>query len=204
MPRLRKALQHVGDPAKALAMQTYTKSTMPYHGVPMPLLQRACKGVFADLPFDTASHWRAQGLDLWRYARFREERYAALYLAGDKRARSFRTPSAMKVYEEMVIAGAWWDCVDDIALRHTAHRRSRRARPGLDPGAETHNTRARCSKTWHCACGSVAVMLKTCFKTNSYKFLTTARNVWSIEALRCAHMRGYTCSPTGLRTCFPL
>lgn len=118
LPRLRKALQHVGDPAKAPAMQAYMKSTMPYHGVPMPLLRRACNGVFANLPFDTASHWRAQVLDLWRNARFREERHAALYLAGDKRAQSFRTPSAMKMYEEMVVTGAWWDYVDDIASHH--------------------------------------------------------------------------------------
>jgi 3-methyladenine DNA glycosylase AlkD len=118
LPRLRQALQQIAHPAKAPAMQAYMKSTMPYHGVPTPLLQRACKGVFADLQFDTAPQWRAHVLDIWRNAQFREERYAALYLAGDKRARSFQTPSAMKMYEEMVVTGAWWDYVDDIA----AHR----------------------------------------------------------------------------------
>jgi 3-methyladenine DNA glycosylase AlkD len=54
-------------------------------------------------------------LELWRGARFREERYAAMHLAGDHRARSFQTPSAMKVYEELIVNGAWWDYVDDIA-----------------------------------------------------------------------------------------
>jgi 3-methyladenine DNA glycosylase AlkD len=54
-------------------------------------------------------------LGIWRNARFREERYAALYLAGDKCARPFQTLSAMKMYEELIVSGAWWDYVDGIA-----------------------------------------------------------------------------------------
>jgi 3-methyladenine DNA glycosylase AlkD len=115
LPKLRKALRQVRDPARAPAMQAYMKSTMPYHGVPTPLLRRVCKATFADLHFPTASHWQRQVLDLWRAARFREERYAALYLAGDKRGRPFQTPSAMKMYDELIVTGAWWDYVDDIA-----------------------------------------------------------------------------------------
>ncbi len=54
-------------------------------------------------------------LGLWRGARFREERYAALILAGDRRARAFQTPELLPVYEELVVTGAWWDYVDEIA-----------------------------------------------------------------------------------------
>jgi 3-methyladenine DNA glycosylase AlkD len=115
LPKLRKALQQASDPVRAPAMQAYMKSAMPYHGVPTPLLRQVCKSTFADLRFATASHWQAQVLHLWRGARFREERYAALYLAGDKRAKSFQTPSAMKMYDELIVSGAWWDYVDDIA-----------------------------------------------------------------------------------------
>ena len=57
-------------------------------------------------------------LDLWRRASFREERYAAMALAGHARARSFQTSAAMKIYEELIVVGAWWDYVDHIA----AHR----------------------------------------------------------------------------------
>lgn len=39
---LRRALQRAGDPAKAPLMQAYMKSSMPYHGVPAPLLRHAC------------------------------------------------------------------------------------------------------------------------------------------------------------------
>jgi 3-methyladenine DNA glycosylase AlkD len=112
---LRNALKRAGDPVKARAMQAYMKSAMPYNGIPTPLLREICKATFVDLQFATASQWQGQILELWREARFREERYAALYLAGDKRGRPFQTLSAMKMYEEMIVTGAWWDYVDDIA-----------------------------------------------------------------------------------------
>lgn len=96
-------------------MQAYMKSTMAYHGVPTPLLRQICKELFADIQFESAADWQAQVLDLWRNARFREERYAAMGLAGHKQARDFQTPAAMKMYEELIVTGAWWDYVDDIA-----------------------------------------------------------------------------------------
>jgi 3-methyladenine DNA glycosylase AlkD len=113
--KLRKTLQHAGDPARAPVMQAYMKSAMPYHGVPAPQLKKICKTTFADLQFASGPDWQAQVLELWRNARFREERYAALYLAGHKRAQLFQTVSAMKVYEELIVTGAWWDYVDHIA-----------------------------------------------------------------------------------------
>jgi 3-methyladenine DNA glycosylase AlkD len=112
---VRKALRNVADPAKAVAMQAYMKSTMPYHGVPTPLMRRICKEVFTSANLETAAQWQTLVLDLWRNARFREERYAALHLAGDKRARAFQTPRTMTMYEEMIVTGAWWDYVDDVA-----------------------------------------------------------------------------------------
>jgi 3-methyladenine DNA glycosylase AlkD len=112
---LRKALRQAGDGDKARVMQAYMKSDMPYHGVPAPLLRELCKEAFAELTFSTPLAWRELVLGLWRGARFREERYAALNLAGDKRAAAFQTPAAMKMYEELIVTGAWWDYVDDIA-----------------------------------------------------------------------------------------
>ncbi len=112
---LRRTLQRAGDPAKAPAMQAYMKSSMPYHGVPAPLLRQICATAFAEVEFATASHWREHVLDLWRNARFREERYAAMHLTGVKNALRFQTPAAMPLYQELIVTGAWWDYVDDIA-----------------------------------------------------------------------------------------
>lgn len=115
LPRLRIALRQAADPVKAPIMQAYMKSPMPYHGVPTPLLRQICKLAFAQLEFPTALEWQGQVLGLWRQAQYREERYAALYMTRDKRALRYQTPSAMKIYEEFIVTGAWWDYVDEIA-----------------------------------------------------------------------------------------
>ncbi len=115
LPRLRTALRQAADPAKALVMQAYMKSEMPYHGVPTPLLRQICKVAFADVEFPTALEWQGQVLALWREAQYREERYAAMYLTRDRRALRYQTPSATKLYEELIVTGAWWDYVDEIA-----------------------------------------------------------------------------------------
>jgi 3-methyladenine DNA glycosylase AlkD len=112
---LRKELARVADPAKAPAMQAYMKSDMPFHGVPTPLRRQVTKAVFASCAFEDAAAWRAAVLELWREARFREERYAALALTDWKGARGFQDLAALPMYEEMIVSGAWWDYVDEIA-----------------------------------------------------------------------------------------
>jgi 3-methyladenine DNA glycosylase AlkD len=115
LAQLRKALQKAADPQRAAQMQAYMKSAMPYHGVAATPMRKVFRATFADLEFATAAQWQTQVLQLWRDAGFREERYAAIYIAGDKRWRAYQTPAAMKMYEEMIVTGAWWDYVDDIA-----------------------------------------------------------------------------------------
>jgi 3-methyladenine DNA glycosylase AlkD len=98
-------------------MQAYMKSVMPYHGVQTPLLEKICKQLFRDMQITSAEVWRDCVLGLWRGAKYREERYAAILLSGDKRAAAFQVPAAMPMYEEMIVTGAWWDYVDVIASR---------------------------------------------------------------------------------------
>jgi 3-methyladenine DNA glycosylase AlkD len=91
------------------------KSAMPYHGVTAPLLRASCKVLFSQIDLPSREDWRAKVLELWRGAKYREERYVAIMLTGDKRAAAFQTPSAMSIYEEIIVTGAWWDYVDYIA-----------------------------------------------------------------------------------------
>jgi 3-methyladenine DNA glycosylase AlkD len=112
---LRKALRDRADPAKAPIMQAYMKSEMPYWGVQTPERRRAAKAVFDAHPLETCEQWREAVLELWRGAGHREERYAAIELAGHSRYREFRTMEALPIYEEMITSGAWWDYVDAIA-----------------------------------------------------------------------------------------
>jgi 3-methyladenine DNA glycosylase AlkD len=113
--RVRRELSRVADPRRAPLMQSYMKSTMPYHGIAAALLRNTCKTLFADLAFPTHDHWSESVLSLWRGAKFREERYAAIALTGHKLAKPFQMPAAMPLYEEIIVTGAWWDYVDDVA-----------------------------------------------------------------------------------------
>ncbi|HEU4559500.1 MAG TPA: DNA alkylation repair protein [Longimicrobium sp.] len=115
LARLRAALAAAGDPARAAGAQAYMKSAMPYHGVPATPQRAIFREVFAGVSFPSASAWRETVLHLWRNAEYREERYAALWLAGDRRAAKFQAMDALPMYEEMIVTGAWWDFVDDIA-----------------------------------------------------------------------------------------
>ena len=96
-------------------MQAYMKSTMPYYGINSPQVKAICKKVFEEHPFRTCGEWRAAILELWRGAHYREERYAAIRLVSLKRHRECWSPHLMPMLEEMIVSGAWWDYVDEIA-----------------------------------------------------------------------------------------
>jgi len=91
------------------------KSEMPYHGVPTPIADKVFKSVFASLDFADSESWRHAILDIWRNARFREERYGAIALSRQRRFAAYQTIEALPMYEEMIVTGAWWDFVDTIA-----------------------------------------------------------------------------------------
>jgi len=107
--------RRVADPSRAPDMQRYMKSSMPYYGVPAPALRQVCGKCFADLSFEGAEAWRESVLHIFRNARFREERYAAVELCLWKKARDFQTSEALPIYEEMIVEAAWWDIVDTLA-----------------------------------------------------------------------------------------
>jgi 3-methyladenine DNA glycosylase AlkD len=99
-------------------MQAYMKSAMPFRGVAAPAMRVLCREANAAHPLEDRSAWLAAVLELYDAARYREERYAALAVAGDRRYRVFRDPDSLGMYRHLVVAGAWWDLVDTIATRH--------------------------------------------------------------------------------------
>lgn len=112
---LRAALTEVADPVKAPQMAAYMKSAMPFLGVQKTERATVLKRVLAEVPLPSAAAWRKVVLSIWRGARYREERYAAIALARDKRAKAFHDMDALPMYGEMIVTGAWWDYVDEIA-----------------------------------------------------------------------------------------
>ena len=105
------------DPAKAAGMQAYMKSAMPYRGVQTPVQRAIWRQIVPAHPLPDSATWRDTVLALWRGARYREERYGAIALAGDRRYAPFQTPDTIPLYDEMIVTGAWWDYVDAIATR---------------------------------------------------------------------------------------
>jgi 3-methyladenine DNA glycosylase AlkD len=96
-------------------MQSYMKSAMPYRGVSSPAQKALWKRVLPAHPLSSELEWRRVALALWRKARFREERYAAIALTDLPRYLPFRTMASIPMFEEMIVTGAWWDYVDAIA-----------------------------------------------------------------------------------------
>jgi len=112
---LRTELSRAGDPKKTAAMQAYMKSAMPYWGVQTPVQRDITRRLFTANRLETAEEWREACLTIWRAAEYREERYAAIDLTGFKYYREWQTLDTLPMYEEMIVAGAWWDFVDVIA-----------------------------------------------------------------------------------------
>ena len=108
---VRTGLGELANPAKAPEMQAYMKSDMPFLGVPKPERVTLLKS----LPvLNDRDEWLEAVQTLWREATYREERYVALSLSGDRR---FQSAELMPWFDEMIVTGAWWDYVDEIASR---------------------------------------------------------------------------------------
>jgi len=118
---VRLALEDVADPGKAEAMRAYMKSDMPFLGVQAAPRRAALRRVFAEHRLESAPEWRRAVLSLWREAEYREERYAAIELSGHHLYRDYQTLYTVPMYEEMIVTGAWWDFVDELATHRIGH-----------------------------------------------------------------------------------
>jgi 3-methyladenine DNA glycosylase AlkD len=112
---LREGLASLADPTKAPGMQAYMKSDLPYFGVTAPLQNRLFRVVFSAHPLASFGKWYDTIRRLWHEASYREERYAAIALSGDRRYHAYQTLDALPLYEELIVTGAWWDLVDGLA-----------------------------------------------------------------------------------------
>ncbi|TNC19837.1 DNA alkylation repair protein [Amycolatopsis alkalitolerans] len=114
---VRTELAAVADPVKAPEMRRYMKSAMPFYGVPKPQRQAVTRRLFAGYPLPDRGAFVGAVEKLWREAEFREERYVAIDLTGYRASARWQDSSLLPLYEEMIVTGAWWDFVDEIAAR---------------------------------------------------------------------------------------
>ncbi len=112
---VRADLEAAGDPERAAGQQAYMKSAMPYHGVTSPevkvVLRPHLRGY---APTDRAG-WERDVREVWDGATHREEWYAAIALARHRVARPWQDAGTLALHRHLVVSGAWWDVVDEIA-----------------------------------------------------------------------------------------
>jgi len=91
------------------------KSELPYRGYASPELKALLRPLLAAYePVDRVA-WEGAVRELWDGATHREERYAALAVAGHRRARAWLAPESVPLFRHLVVTGAWWDLVDETA-----------------------------------------------------------------------------------------
>ena len=112
---VRRALAGAGDPDKAVAQQRYMKSDMPYRGIAAPELRALVRPLLRAYEPAGRATWEATVRTLWDEAEHREERYVATALARHRKARPWLDPASMPLFRHLVVTGAWWDHVDEIA-----------------------------------------------------------------------------------------
>jgi 3-methyladenine DNA glycosylase AlkD len=115
----RAGLAELADPAAAEPMRAYMKSPMPFRGVPKPPRETLLKALVAAHPPADADELVAVADELWTGAEFREERYLALGLLGQRRYARWARPSWVgSLHRRWIVTGAWWDFTDELANRH--------------------------------------------------------------------------------------
>ena len=114
-------LSAAGDPERAEGQQRYMKSDLPFHGVRVPEVRRLARAVVKGHPIPDPASWEEVILETWRSATHREQRYGAIEIAYAPPYRRWLRPGRLPMVEEMIVTGAWWDYVDQLAGKHTGH-----------------------------------------------------------------------------------
>ena len=114
---IRAELARHADPARAAGQQRYMKSTIPYRGLTSPQLTAVLRPILADHGFRIADRdgWEATIRTLWDEVAYREEWYAAIALARHRTYRPWVDSESMPLWRHLVVTGAWWDVVDEVA-----------------------------------------------------------------------------------------
>jgi 3-methyladenine DNA glycosylase AlkD len=111
---LAKELAKIGDPRRAVDMARYMKTDMPFFGVTNPERKKVYREMRRRFPISSRTEYVAAIVELWEQPH-REEKYCAIGLAVDYP--EYITIGSVPLYRRMIVEGAWWDFVDDIAIR---------------------------------------------------------------------------------------
>lgn len=102
----------MADPERAERMAAYMKTDMPFYGVKAQGVKASMIQVAKAFPPADHGEYEAAVLALWRLPH-REEKHMAIGYA--RRFRRFVDSTSFDLYRLLVVEGAWWDFVDEIA-----------------------------------------------------------------------------------------
>jgi 3-methyladenine DNA glycosylase AlkD len=108
------ALTAAANPEKAAPMAAYLKTDDPFYGVQKPGRTTIFREMKRRFPIRTDVEYVEAILELWSLPH-REEKYLALSVATTYQ--EFITIDRLPLYRRLIIEGAWWDFVDDLAAR---------------------------------------------------------------------------------------
>lgn len=111
---IRRQLQALGDPQRAMHQARYMKHRQEFMGVAMPQVREIARQCYRRYTPANAEDFRLVLTPLWK-GKWREERYVAQLLA--ERWRVWQWPDALEDFAWMVRTGQWWDVVDAVATR---------------------------------------------------------------------------------------
>ncbi|MCE2486579.1 MAG: DNA alkylation repair protein [Desulfurellaceae bacterium] len=117
------------DPAKAGPMAAYMKTDMPFYGVAKPERDRIATAIKDRFPITDHDTYERAVTGLWALSH-REEKYLAIRMA--RLYADYVTPRSLALYKRLIQDGAWWDCVDEIAI-HLVGRVLYHHRPTVSP-----------------------------------------------------------------------
>ena len=109
---VQSQLAALADPAKAEPMRAYMKTDMPFYGVPKPERNPIAREIKRRYSSADADQYRENVLALWNLPH-REEKYLAIGYA--RQFPGFIDFGQIDLYERLIVEGAWWDLVDEVA-----------------------------------------------------------------------------------------
>jgi 3-methyladenine DNA glycosylase AlkD len=105
-------LAALANPDHAVAMAAYMKTDMPFFGVKRPDCSRIFKEAMRRYPVATRADYVRGVHEFWARPH-REEKYMAVSLA--RAVPRYVSPPSLPLYRKLIVEGAWWDFVDDVA-----------------------------------------------------------------------------------------
>jgi 3-methyladenine DNA glycosylase AlkD len=111
---VRASFRALSDSRKAREMAAYMKTEMPFYGVQKPDRVPICRELKRCFPIESHAQYTRAVLAMWSQPH-REEKYTAIFLA--LAWPRFIVPASLPLYRRLIVEGAWWDLVDDVAIK---------------------------------------------------------------------------------------